>query len=147
MAEVGTRSVPVLWRGEAQAASRALVGRKDDADEGFPSFPIVGEVSEIQVKRSGAPEMVPPWREGLGTGAVLGGEEGDDLAEDGVGEVADGVFGRRVRLLQLPSSGHRTAGRRQPWRRLAPPHISDAHLSGVRVQTPEEGRREDRGCV
>jgi hypothetical protein len=35
--------------------------------------------------------VAPAGREDLGAGAVLGGEEGDDVAEDGVGEVADAI--------------------------------------------------------
>lgn len=35
--------------------------------------------------------MAPPGREDLAAGALVGGEAGDDLAEDGVGEVADAV--------------------------------------------------------
>jgi hypothetical protein len=37
------------------------------------------------------PEATPSGREDLDAGAVLGGEEGDDLAEDGVGQVTDAV--------------------------------------------------------
>jgi hypothetical protein len=36
--------------------------------------------------------VAPPGGEDLGTGAFLGGEKRDDVAEDDVGEVADAVF-------------------------------------------------------
>ena len=35
--------------------------------------------------------MAPPESEDLGAGALLGREEGDDVAEDGVGELADAI--------------------------------------------------------
>lgn len=52
-----------------------------------------GQVDEIglEVERRRAPERPPPAREDLGAGAVLGGEERDDAAEDLVGEAADQI--------------------------------------------------------
>ena len=61
-----------------------------------------GEATAVEVERGGEPEVAPPGREDLGAGAVLDGEEGDDLAEEFVGEGADPVDscrpGRRFNL-------------------------------------------------
>jgi len=37
-------------------------------------------VVEIQVERGGAPEVAPSGGDGLRAAAILGGQEGDDLA-------------------------------------------------------------------
>jgi hypothetical protein len=44
------------------------------------------------------PEVTPLGRENLSAGTVLGGEEGDDLTEEGVGEGADSVVSSLVLL-------------------------------------------------
>jgi hypothetical protein len=49
---------------------------------------------EVEVQGGRAPEVSPPGSENLGAGAVIRGEEGDDLTEDGVGEGADVVGGK-----------------------------------------------------
>jgi hypothetical protein len=54
-------------------------------------MPTPDEATTVEIKRSGTPEVAPPGRQDSGTGAVLGGEEGDDLAEDGVWEVSDAI--------------------------------------------------------
>jgi len=46
---------------------------------------------EVDVERSGAPHAAPAGGEHLRAGAGFGGEEGDDVAEDAVGEAADPV--------------------------------------------------------
>lgn len=46
--------------------------------------------AEIEVERGvAAPDTAPAGRQDLGAGAFVQGEEGDDFAEDDVGEVAD----------------------------------------------------------
>ena len=52
---------------------------------------IAVEATAVEVQRGGAPDVPPPGRQDLGAGTFLGGEEGDDLPEDGVGEGADAV--------------------------------------------------------
>ena len=47
--------------------------------------------ADVEVERRGAPQGTPSAGEGLRAAAVLGGEEGDDGAEDGVGELADEI--------------------------------------------------------
>lgn len=60
--------------------------------------------------------MAPPGREDLGASALVGGEAGDDLAEDGVGEVADAVGASFIlarsgrRLLVVGGGGWSVAG-------------------------------------
>jgi hypothetical protein len=49
------------------------------------------KVTAVKVERGGAPEMAPPSGEDLGAGGILGGEERDDLTQNGVGEEADSV--------------------------------------------------------
>ena len=46
--------------------------------------------------------MAPPGREDLCASAFLGGEEGDDVAEDGVGEIADVVGASTLVLTNSP---------------------------------------------
>jgi hypothetical protein len=49
---------------------------------------------------------VPPsGGEDLGAGAVLSGKEGDDVAEDAVGEAADAVDDELLIFLQPPRLG------------------------------------------
>ena len=49
------------------------------------------EILGVDVERRGAPEGAPSAGDGLRASAVLGGEEGDDGAEDGVRKVADEI--------------------------------------------------------
>jgi hypothetical protein len=86
--------------GEAEAAAGARVGGEDARDESREAIVVVGEVVAeageavaVEVEGGGAPEVAPPGGEDLGAGAVLCGEEGDDVGEDGVREVADAVGG------------------------------------------------------
>jgi hypothetical protein len=71
------------------------------------------EATTVKVKRSGAPDVAPSGREDLCSGAFLGGEEGDDVAEDGIREVADAVGTSNPILTQSPptppSLGRRAA--------------------------------------
>lgn len=46
---------------------------------------------EVDVERSGAPYVAPPRGEHMRAAPILGGKEGDDLTEDGVGQEADVV--------------------------------------------------------
>ena len=48
-------------------------------------------MTEVEVKRCGALEEVPTASEDLSAGTFVGGEEGDDLAYDFVGQAADVV--------------------------------------------------------
>jgi len=78
-------------RRDAEAeAGAGVVG--EDAGDGSDEGPVgVGELAAVEVERGGAPDVAPPGGEGLDAGGVPGGEEGDDFAEDGVGEAADVV--------------------------------------------------------
>jgi len=44
---------------------------------------------EVEVERSGAPDLAPAGGEDLRAGTILGGKKGDDVSEDGVREAAD----------------------------------------------------------
>jgi hypothetical protein len=69
-----------------------------------------GDVIEVEVERRRAPEAAPPGGDGLGASALLGGEEGDYLSEDLVGESVDEIF--------ICSARSRTRiGRCRRWRR------------------------------
>ena len=98
------------------------MGGEDARDEAI-EIAVVGwdweEAAAVEVERGGAPEVAPPGREDLGAGAVLGGEEGDDLAQDSVGDLADAVLGgpfafafSRSGLRPLVAGG--SASRRRP---------------------------------
>ena len=65
---------------------------KDPRDKaGAGDLALVGEVAAVEAERRGAPQVAPPGGEGLRAGGILDGEEGDDLAENGVGESADAI--------------------------------------------------------
>ena len=59
---------------------------------------------EVEVERSGAPQVAPAGGEQLRTGAVFGGEKGHDVSEDAIGEAADPV-GEEIFLFQPPLLG------------------------------------------
>jgi hypothetical protein len=116
-----SRSGEEVDRGDAEAAAGAGVGGEDARDEGSEGMVIVGEVVAeageavavavaVEVEGGGAPEVAPPGGEDLGAGAALGGEEGDDVGEDGVREVADAVDGGGASFLALARSGRRFSG-------------------------------------
>lgn len=64
----------------------------------------VAGVAQVEVERSGAPEVAPPGGEQLRASGVVGWEAGDDLAEGVVGEEADlGGAARRRRRRGLVS--------------------------------------------
>jgi hypothetical protein len=68
--------------------------------------PALDEATAVEVERGGAPEVAPPAGEDLGARAVFGGEKGDDLTEEVVGEAADDVdassiFTRSGRITRL----------------------------------------------
>lgn len=48
-------------------------------------------VAGVEIERRGSPEGPPSAGDRLRAGAVLGGEQGDDGAEDGIREIADEV--------------------------------------------------------
>jgi hypothetical protein len=90
---------------DAEAAARAEVGGKDVRYNTCSVLRApMGEVTTVEVKRGGAPEMAPPGREDLGAASFLGGEERDDVAEDGIGEVADAVGASSVIPAHAPPS-------------------------------------------
>ena len=62
---------------------------------------VIGIDVQIDVERSGAPDVAPAGGEHLRAGAVVGREKGDDVAEDAVREVADPV-GQELFLFQPP---------------------------------------------
>jgi hypothetical protein len=95
----------------AEAAAGARVGGEDARYGDVERLRIEKQVTVVEVERGGAPEAAPPGGEDLGARAFLGGEEGDDFPEDGVGEVADAVAfcsGQRPRFL-VPRRRSRTA--------------------------------------
>lgn len=70
---------------------------------------IIGEETEVEIERGGVPEVAPPGGEGLGAGALVCGEEGDDFFEHSVGQVADAVhqfFLSSGRWLMAALRGH-----------------------------------------
>ena len=86
------RAVVEEVRRDAEAeAGAGVVG--EDAGDGLGAGLVagVGELAAVEVERVVAPDVAPPGGEGLDAGGVPGGEEGDDFAEDGVGEAADVV--------------------------------------------------------
>ena len=114
--------------GRAEAAAGAPVGGENARYGVIEALLDEQERTVVKVERGGAPEVAPPGREDLGAGAVLGGEEGDDGAEDVIGEFADEIpvadelaipvprpapLGRGFRRLLLPLHAPRLAS----WRR------------------------------
>jgi hypothetical protein len=111
-----SRSGEEVDRGDAEAAAGAGVGGEDARDEGSEGMVIVGEVVAeageavavaVEVEGGGAPEVAPPGGEDLGAGAALGGEEGYDVGEDGVREVADAVGSGGASFFTFSHSGRR----------------------------------------
>jgi hypothetical protein len=85
--------------GEAARAGPPVRGEDtgDGAQKGASCW-----IGGLDVEGSGgAPDGPPAGGEDLRAGAVLGGEEGDDVAEDAVGEVADAVADEILLLLLL----------------------------------------------
>lgn len=77
--------------GHGEAAGGARVSSEDPGDDADLDLLVGGEAGVVEVERGGEPEVAPSGGERLGADGVLGGEEGDDLTEDGVGEAADAV--------------------------------------------------------
>lgn len=75
---------------DAEAAAWAGVGGEDAGDlaEAEP----VAVAGEVEVERGRAPEGEPTGGEDLCAGAVFGWEEGDDVAQDAVRELADEIL-------------------------------------------------------
>lgn len=65
-----------------------MVGEDAGDEAGWGRLVLAAEV-DVEVERGGAEEVAPPGGEGLGAGAVLGGEQRDDAAESVDGQVAD----------------------------------------------------------
>jgi hypothetical protein len=84
------------------------------------------QVMVVDVKGGIALEVAPSGREGLGAGAIFGGEEGDNLTEEAVEKGIEAVFGQPFRFCQLLLLGHGTAGR-WLWKRTLSARISPAH--------------------
>lgn len=72
--------------GEAGGGDGARVGGERGSNGGRNKAVVV------EAERGGGPEAAPAGGEGGGAGSVLGGEAGDDVAEDRVGEGADAVL-------------------------------------------------------
>jgi hypothetical protein len=116
--EPGFGSVAVeMVHGRAEAAAGTLVDGEDARYDGVAGILVEWVRSAVDVERGGAPEAAPPGGKDLGARAFLGGEEGDDFPEDGVGEVADSVAAasfrsgqrRRRRRHLVPRRRSRTA--------------------------------------
>jgi hypothetical protein len=77
-----------------EPATRATVVGYDLGDDG-QGLGLVGDGAEdkvyLDIERRQAPEWAPPAGDGLGAGAVVGGEKGDDGSEDVVGKFADSI--------------------------------------------------------
>lgn len=75
-----------------EAAGGARVVGEDFGDDG-EALDVVGAeiVAGVEIERRGSPEGPPSAGDRLRAGAVLGGEQGDDGAEDGIREIADEV--------------------------------------------------------
>lgn len=106
---------------DEESAAGARVRGEDARDVGVGVADAEGAAAvglELQVERSGEPYVAPPRGEGLRAAAVLGREEGDDVAEDAVGEAADAIgalFLQPSPLLGLVS-GHHPPHRTMPAR-------------------------------
>jgi len=46
---------------------------------------LLGELEAVEVERGGAPQVAPAGGQDRGAAGLLGGEERDDVLEDGVG--------------------------------------------------------------
>lgn len=101
----GGGAVMEVVRGDTEQAAGAVVGGED---AGHDAGVIIGEIAAVEVERGGAPEVSPPGGEDLGACGLLGWEEGDDVAQYGVGEAADVAHASTVAVL-ISSSG--TTGR------------------------------------
>ena len=89
---------------EGEAAGRAAVRLEDPGDDGDALALLPGEAAVgVEVEWRRAPEVAPPRGEHGGPRGVLGGEEGDDAAEDLVGEDADQVDAPRISIASLRS--------------------------------------------
>ena len=80
-----------LVSGDAQAAVGARVGGEDAGDGAGECVLPRAKRTVVEVERRGALEVAPPGGEAQRAASFLGGEAGNDLAEDGVWEVADDV--------------------------------------------------------
>jgi hypothetical protein len=91
------------------------VGGEEARDEGSEGAVVIFgqvvveavEAVTVEVEGGGAPEVAPPRRKDLCADAVLGGEEGDDVGEDGVREVADAVGSGGASFFTFSHSGRR----------------------------------------
>jgi hypothetical protein len=111
----GEVHVVEVVRRDGEAAAGALMRGKNARDYAFGD--VVGAEGEIwndvqiDVERSGAPDVALAGGEHLRAGAVVGREKGDDVAEDAVREAADAVFIFLLFFLQssppLGSGDHR----------------------------------------
>jgi len=93
---------------------------KDPRDKaGAGDLALVGEVAAVEAERRGAPQVAPPGGEGLRAGGVLDEEEGDDLAENGVGESADAIDAAAAAAASSLAGAERRrrsrGGRREAW--------------------------------
>jgi hypothetical protein len=111
----GSGSGAEVARGDAEAAAGTRVGGEEARDEGSEGAVVIFgqvvveavEAVAVEVEGGGAPEVAPPGRKDLGADAVLGGEEGDDVGEDGVREVADAVGSGGASFFTFSHSGRR----------------------------------------
>ena len=83
----------VLRNGEAAAGTlmRGENARDYDFGDVVGAEGVIGIDVQIDVERSGAPDVAPAGGQHLRAGAVVGREEGDDVAENAVREAADAV--------------------------------------------------------
>jgi hypothetical protein len=96
----------VLRDGEAAAGAlmRGENARAYDFGDVVGAEEVIGIDVQIDVERSGAPDVAPAGGQHLRAGAVVGREEGDDVAENAVREAADAVEALFMFLFFLQSS-------------------------------------------
>ena len=70
---------------DAEAPTWAAVSGEDAGDGAGERAEVRGELEAVEVERGGAPQVAPPGGQDRGAPGFLGGEERDDVLEDGVG--------------------------------------------------------------
>lgn len=136
-----------LLRGDAEAAYGPRVNEEYLGDEDGQRRPVGvgGEITGVEVERRGAPDGAPPFGQGSGLPAVLGGKARDDVAEDGVGEAVDEIEADVLLAVSSPS----VSGSRRRWNMAATASPSRlawwrCFLALPRLPSPLPGERRRR---